>query len=142
METLSVLVVSPCEEDSAAVRGALTGSVWKIRSARTCEQAWRILHESPVHVVLAEADLPNGFDWRDLLNEVESMHGGPPVIIMSRVADDGLWVDVLSLGGYDLLAKPLDSTELFQVLTLAARQSAAGYLPGTPEPLAKAVAAA
>lgn len=36
-----------------------------------------------------------------------------------RVADDSLWAEALNVGAYDVLAKPLDRTEVTRVLSLA-----------------------
>jgi FixJ family two-component response regulator len=43
------------------------------------------------------------------------------VIVTSRLGDDHLWAEVLNLGGYDVLAKPLDGSELFRALSSAWR---------------------
>jgi len=32
------------------------------------------------------------------------------------MADDALWAEVLNLGGYNVLAKPFDSREVFRVV--------------------------
>ncbi len=39
---------------------------------------------------------------------------------MSHLADGRMWADVLNLGGYDLLMKPLDPVETLRVLGMAA----------------------
>ncbi len=41
------------------------------------------------------------------------------VIVASRLADEHLWVEVLNLGGHDVLLTPFDRNELFRVLFLA-----------------------
>jgi DNA-binding response OmpR family regulator len=43
----------------------------------------------------------------------------PLLVVTSRVADDRLWSEVLNLGGYDVLAKPLNTKEVFHVAGLA-----------------------
>jgi FixJ family two-component response regulator len=39
--------------------------------------------------------------------------------VTSRLADEYLWAEVLNLGGYDVLAKPLDKQEVSRTLNLA-----------------------
>ncbi len=47
----------------------------------------------------------------------------PPLIVSSCLADDRLWVEVLDLGGYDLLMKPFTPVEVMRVVEMAARRS-------------------
>jgi DNA-binding response OmpR family regulator len=69
--------------------------------------------------VLSECVLPEGKTWKDLLRAVEALRNPPPLIVTSRLADECLWAEVLNLGGYDLLMKPFDATEVFRVVSLA-----------------------
>jgi DNA-binding response OmpR family regulator len=39
--------------------------------------------------------------------------------VTSRLADERLWAEVLSLGGYDVLMKPFDVSEVYRVIRLA-----------------------
>jgi len=124
--SISVLVASPFPEDSGACRFAFRAFAldWRVLTARTCREAWAALHREEVDVVVAEAEFPDGESWRELLDEIENMHGSQPVIIASGLADERLWAEVLNLGGFDLLAKPLDPEELVRVIAMAARQAA------------------
>jgi FixJ family two-component response regulator len=74
-------------------------------------------------VVITETDFPDGLSWKELLEEIEDMREAQPLIVMSRIADGRLWAEVLNLGGYDLLMKPLDATEVLTIVTLAAQHS-------------------
>jgi DNA-binding response OmpR family regulator len=47
------------------------------------------------------------------------MQHAPLLIVTSRSADDALWAEVLNLGGYNVLAKPFDSREVFHVVANA-----------------------
>ena len=52
--------------------------------------------------------------WRELLEDVSAQNEipAPKVIVLSRLADNRLWAEVLNLGGYDVLPKPLDAVEV------------------------------
>ncbi len=63
---------------------------------------------------------PNG-TWRDLLHVIEDATGPPLMIVTSRLADEYLWAEVLSLGGYDVLAKPFHEKEVRHVAASAGR---------------------
>ena len=124
--SISVLVASPFPEDSSACRFACRAFAldWRVLTARTCREAWTALHREEVDVVIAEAEFPDGVSWRELLDEIENMHGCQPVIVASDLADERLWAEVLNLGGFDLLAKPFDPEELVRVIAMAARSAA------------------
>jgi FixJ family two-component response regulator len=69
-------------------------------------------------VVLSEDRLPDG-TWIDLVEFLRTQDNPPPVVVMSGNADDRLWGEVLNLGGFDVLTKPLVRSETLQVLALA-----------------------
>jgi DNA-binding response OmpR family regulator len=67
---------------------------------------------------LCEHHLADG-DWRDVLSDTESREPAPLVIVISRLADERMWAEVLNLGGYDLFTKPFDAHEVVRVLNSA-----------------------
>ncbi len=77
-----------------------------------------ILRRQRVGVVICEEELPDG-DWRDLLRQLRAIPDVPYLIVTSRLADEQMWVEVLDGGGFNVLEKPFDSTELFRVVSLA-----------------------
>ncbi len=78
-------------------------------------------------MVITECELAGGLSWRDLLAEIDEMG----VIVTSKVADERLWAEVLNLGGYDLLMKPLDPAEVLRVVTMAGYQARGAGHPKT-----------
>jgi DNA-binding response OmpR family regulator len=115
--TPALLIAGPVEELDGP------GSIfdrfsWPTRRARSCREVFIQVCASPPRVVVSERDLPDG-SWKDVIEMVSSLPCPPPVIVTSRLADDYLWAEVLNLGGYDVLAKPLDAGELSRTLKLA-----------------------
>ncbi len=45
----------------------------------------------------------------------------PQLVVTSRQADESLWSEVLNVGGYDVMAQPLDSNEVERVVASAHR---------------------
>lgn len=80
----------------------------------------RFLEGQDVSVIVCERDLPDG-SWKDMLQAIGVHEHAPHLIVVSALADECLWSEVLNLGGYDVLLKPLNSSELFRVLSSAAR---------------------
>lgn len=77
--------------------------------------ALAVLRDRPIPVVIAERALPCG-DCRDLFAALQVLPHHPRLVVTSRLADEYLWVEVLNLGGHDVLAKPFRAAEVQWVL--------------------------
>ena len=115
--TETVLAVLPSIEDQVLVRQVFSFSRWEVRFAGSFQQAATTLQE--VGVVISDDHLPDRYEWKDLLYRTWSQTLPQPFIVTSRTADDLLWGKVISLGGFDVLAKPLRPNELFRVVASA-----------------------
>jgi DNA-binding response OmpR family regulator len=113
--TVKVLLVSPLDDDHRFLTQILRHSKWQYYVARSRAEALSFLRNNAVPVLICQADLIDG-TWRDLLDETTGMEHAPLLIVTSRLADDSLWAEVLNLGGYNVLAQPFDSREVFRVV--------------------------
>lgn len=127
----TLLIAGPVEDDEDQ-RLMFDRLSWPIERVRNCLEVFLQVRCSPPRVVVCERDLPDG-TWKDVLDIATSLLSPPPVIVTSRLADDYLWAEVLNLGGYDVLAKPLDRREVTRALNLAWEHGAA-----QPDPPRKA----
>lgn len=116
-ECPAVLIVGQVEDDGGpdSMFGRLP---WRTERAGNCLEAFLHVYSSHPRVVVCERDLPDG-NWKDILEIARSLPAPPPVIVTSRLADDYLWAEVLNLGGYDVLGKPLDKGEVSRSIRLA-----------------------
>ncbi len=107
-ETLTVLSISPYTEDHLLLETIVAHSRWRFLTANNLfsARAW-LLQRPDISVVVCERDLDSG-SWIDILKHAQSIQHPPSLIVTSRLADDYLWSEVLSLGGWDVLAKPFD----------------------------------
>jgi DNA-binding response OmpR family regulator len=110
-----ILSVSADEADHVALRRIINRSRWRLVTAGTCAEAIRSLCNESVRVVFCERSLPDG-EWQDVLSEISKFAVPPRVAVVSRLADERLWLEVLNLGGHDVLSKPLVEDELRNVL--------------------------
>ena len=115
---VTVLAVSPFDEDHVFLSHLFSHSNWRIHQARCCGEALAVLRHHAIPVVLWESDMPD-WSWRDALAELAGLPDAPLLIVTSRLADDNLWAEVLNLGGYDVLMKPFDRLEVLRVISLA-----------------------
>lgn len=118
----SILIVSANHRDRRWLFRALRTSGWTCRTAGSTRCAFDALSRTgSTFLVICEQNLPDG-DWKDLLKLATGEMGQPLLIVTSTHADDRLWVEVLNVGGFDLLMKPFDKTELGRVMEMALRQ--------------------
>ena len=100
------------------LRQIIGHSRWTLLEANTLAEASAILGEDAGVVVLCESGLPDG-TWRELLDHTTGLPQPPPLIVAASHADDYLWMEVLNSGGYNVIAKPFEEQEVFQVLSMA-----------------------
>lgn len=115
---VTVLSVSPNQEDRFTMQSIFNHSNWVLYHAEPVASALAILREHEIGVVLCERDLRPG-SWTDMLDRLRLLPDAPPLIVTSRHADDQLWAEALNLGAYDVLAKPFDQRELVRSVSLA-----------------------
>jgi DNA-binding response OmpR family regulator len=116
--TVSVLAVSPFEDDHVFLGNIFSHSNWHISGVRCWRDALVHLARRRTAVVICERDVPDA-DWKHVLSELAELQDPPLLIVTSRWADDYLWAEVLNLGGYDVLMKPFDQNEVVRVISLA-----------------------
>lgn len=120
-EKISILIVSPYAEDSTAMREIFHNSGWIIDRTAGAREAASYLTQRVPSIVICERDLPDG-NWKDLLQKSDCFDEAPLMLVTSRNADEGLWAEVLNLGGYDVLVKPFDRSEVTRVVSMASRR--------------------
>jgi DNA-binding response OmpR family regulator len=119
-EKISILLVSPYQEDHSSLRRILHHDGWQISRCMTRTEAENELGASGPSIVICERDLPDG-TWKDVLGFADKLPNPPMVLVVSRHADESLWGEVLNLGGYDVLMKPFDRSEVTRVVGMAWR---------------------
>jgi DNA-binding response OmpR family regulator len=117
-KVVKVLLISPFDEDHQHLRDILKHSNWQQHGARTQEESFEFLRENVTPVVICESQLPDG-TWQEVLSQFGRMQCPPLLVVTSRTADDRLWSEVLNMGAYNVLAKPLIMKEVFHVVGLA-----------------------
>ena len=105
--TLTVLSVSPLEEDHLSLQAMVGHSTWTLFNARDLVSALALLQQHEIPVVLCERDLLPG-TWVEMLENIRHLPNAPSLIVASRLADERLWAEALNLGAWDVLAKPFD----------------------------------
>jgi hypothetical protein len=105
------LAISPFEENLAFLQRLFNDAGWTLFTARTCREAKVELKRDGLAVVICERHLIDG-TWRDVLSGLAPILNPPRLIVVSRLADNELWTEVLNMGGFDLLPIPLREVEV------------------------------
>ncbi len=111
--TLTVLSVSPNEEDHLSLEAIIGHSRWALLRADKLPTARTLLHSLDIPVVVCERNLTPG-TWTDLLKDIQDMPTAPSIIVASRLADERLWAEALNMGAWDVVAKPFDRHEVLR----------------------------
>src|ERR1017187_717344 len=119
--TLTVLSVSPLDEDHSSLQTIIGHSKWLLFKDRDLLSTLALLEKHEISVLLCEQKLLPG-TWRDLLEHLHAMPHAPSLIVTSRLADDRLWAEALNLGAWDVLAKPFSHIEVIRSVHAAWRR--------------------
>jgi DNA-binding NtrC family response regulator len=116
----SVVLVSHDDQNRAALRRIFSDLGWEVREKRAVAEFRQCIKPRWSGVVLTECHLPDG-TWQDILAHTATICPHAQVVVMSRLADERLWAEVLNRGAFDLLAEPVEQTEVVRVGTSAWR---------------------
>src|ERR1039458_10231563 len=106
------MAILPSHEDRLRLSEIFRHSRWHLDLSECLNDARVLLAKAHIGVVLTDSHLPDG-GWKDVLHELGRRHiKAPPVIVVSRLADERLWAEVLNLCGYDVLATPFHADEV------------------------------
>jgi DNA-binding NtrC family response regulator len=110
-----ILLISQYREDEHFLREVLTNFGCPLETSESWQEARRVIHSHVLSVVVTESELPDG-SWRDVLSSLDQVPNPPLLIVVSRLADERLWAEVLNLCGFDVLAKPFARDEVTRVI--------------------------
>jgi len=83
---LTVLSVSPLDEDHVSLQTIIGHSTWTIFQAHDLVSAVALLRQQDIAVVICERDLQSA-TWIDLLEQINTLANAPSLIVTSRRAD-------------------------------------------------------
>jgi CheY-like chemotaxis protein len=124
--TIAVLSLLPTENDHAVLAGAFRNSSLTLypnsrlalQPSSTLASTIAVLRTHRIPIVLCDDDAyPEA--WREILRECKQLPAPPCVIVTSRRAGDGLWMEFLGEGAFDLLSKPYDPSDVMRIIQSA-----------------------
>jgi DNA-binding NtrC family response regulator len=131
-DRLWALLVYDAEEPLKAVEQILRDQGMGTRRVRRCSEAIAALGDSdPPKLVVTDTSLPDG-GWSAVLKATCARPSYPPLIMVSRLADIRLYLDVIESGAYDFVVPPLASADLAYIVNGALMKSS-HHISGTPQ---------
>jgi len=118
-ENITLLAICPNQEDRQSLATILERNSWTIQGAPSLREATTLLDLGP-NLIVCETDLPDG-TWKDVFRKALDLADPPAFVVVSRLADERLWAEVLNLGGFDVLLKPFERSEVRRVMGMALR---------------------
>lgn len=100
--------------DHDLLRASLAPARCSVVAVSSCGEAAEAVERDRPDLVVCDHMLPDG-SWKDILWLLSEHRDPPPVIVISRLADEYLWAEVLNHGGFDVLSKPLEPFEILRL---------------------------
>ena len=121
---VSVVAIVGAEQDRQVLASIPSFDVHFVDSY---EKAHAVANHIAAPVILVDRDWPS-MEWRAAVEKLSVSPHFACIILLSGVADDYLWQELIRRGGYDVLPKPLLAENVSRVVKLALsyRRSHAG----------------
>ena len=108
-----VLAVTDQPAERQTLRSLTANTQWRFRETESISSAMQAIITHNIGVVITACQLPDGH-WVDFLECLRTRRNSPRLIVYSPAADTRFWADVLSVGGYDVLATPFEREEVLR----------------------------
>lgn len=117
-----IVFVSASEDHHRAFRQMAGAIMQPVVGVREVGSAVAAINEHRPQVVVCDTEISGACSWRDVL-QVNRKPASFALIVVSRHADDGLWAEVLNLGGFDVLSIPFQREEVERAIAAALRHA-------------------
>jgi FixJ family two-component response regulator len=124
---MPVLLASERDDDHQTLQALLQNTRWTVARALSWGDAASFCGRVIKPVILVDRYF-QGSDWRFTVSSMVNLESNSCLILLSDVSDQYLWNEVVQHGGFDVLARPFQRSEVLRTLEFAQRHS------GTPWP--------
>ena len=113
---IDILTISDNPTLSVYLSGLFQNSGWAIARARTCQTGISFLRHNTAAVAVCEEILPDGY-WHDAAAALQSVPEAPALVVVGD--DHSLVHEVLALGGFGVLVRPLREVDVVWTIASA-----------------------
>lgn len=116
----AVLVISSSAAQRQCIEKAARVSSWKISVAGGWRDACFVLSRCGVDVIFCDDRLADG-TWKDVLSTIAPMPQAPRLVVLSDGVSAGMCAEVMNLGGFDVLNRPLREDDIGRAVAAGCR---------------------
>jgi len=125
---MRVLLASEREDDYRTLQTLLHNTKWSVARALSWDELSGFCGRAASPVVLLDRHFQRS-DWRFTVSSLLQPAPNCCVILLSDVSDQYLWDELVKHGGFDILARPFERSEVLGTLSFAQRHCAADWPP-------------
>jgi DNA-binding NtrC family response regulator len=125
---IPILVVSSEFKNRYALKEILSREGWKTISASTVGECEEVLANQKTDLVFCDRGLTDG-SYRDILAIARSLGRNARLVVTSRLADWGEYLEALQDGAFDLIASPSQKADVVRVINQAQREDQKTSMP-------------
>jgi FixJ family two-component response regulator len=118
MQKIPLLIVTSRAEDVEELTSILHDTPWELTDASHLEDPATALKGAAVPILLFDRDSAGGC-WQVAMKRMIKSRRGVCVVLLSSVADQYLWDEVVHQGGFDLLTRPFRKEQVLSTLMFA-----------------------
>jgi len=114
----SLLVVTSRAEDVSELNEILRETSWLLTDVSSLDDAIVKLKAVALPIIFYDRDAA-GVCWQETIERLIAARQGACVVLISNVADQYLWEEVVQHGGFDLLSRPFRKDQVLSALAFA-----------------------
>ena len=123
-----ILVIDDDRDMCLLLKRFLSKHGFEIEDANTAKKAIELLESTEYDLVLCDFRLDN-MDGKTMLIKIKEKYPHMPVIIITGYSDIKIAVEVMKLGAFDYITKPLFPDEIILTIRKALEKNEAGNVP-------------
>jgi DNA-binding NtrC family response regulator len=118
MQKIPLLIVTSRAEDVEDLTSMLHDTPWELTDASHLEDPSTALKGAAVPIMLFDRDAADA-GWQTAMRRLIKTRRGACVVLLSSVADQYLWDEVVHQGGFELLTRPFRKEQVLSTLMFA-----------------------
>ena len=125
---IPILLASERDDDYRRLQALLQNTRWTLVRPLSWGEVSSFCDRAVNSVVLVARHF-QGSDWRFTVSSLLNTTASCCLILLSDVSDPYLWNELVQQGGFDVLARPFERSEVLRTLAFAQKHCEAGWPP-------------